>query len=76
MRIGVGSFFHGAGPILDSEQVLSCLRPADIKLIDRVEIFCSLFVEFGWERMKELFDGFGLHARRERDPLDDASRAL
>lgn len=48
MRIGVGSFFYSADPVLDPEEILPALRPAEIKLIDRIEVFRSLPVELGW----------------------------
>jgi len=71
----MGSFFDGAGPILDPDKILPALRSAEIKLVDRIEIFRSLPVELGWKRVKELFDGFGCHVGQERNRSSDASGA-
>jgi hypothetical protein len=62
------------GPLADRENVLAALRPAQIELVDRVEIFSGVQVEPAWKKLKKLFDGGGIHGLWEGRRLSDRHR--
>ena len=57
------------GPLPNRKNVLPALRAAQIELVDRIKIFCSICIELTWEQLKKLFDGGGLHGSWEGEGL-------
>ena len=62
------------GPLPNRENVLPALRAAQIELVDRIKIFCSICIELTREQLKKLFDGGGFHGSQEGEGLSDRSR--
>jgi len=61
----MSSLCNPTGSVTNGEDVLSALCPAQIELVDCIEIVGSISIELTWKTLKKLFDSGGGHGMWE-----------